>query len=92
MQENAGISERGRPSFRPQNATTGQSRLLQHGDQQFRHVFRAELMHDIGAMLFDGSMTDPEFRADVLVGVPRDDKPKDIAFPRRQRLSAGKSH
>src|SRR5204862_3078691 len=53
-------------------------------------IARAELLHDVGAVVLDGAGTDAELAARLLVGSAGRELLEHLALSPRQRLAAGK--
>src|SRR5262245_20242748 len=60
-----------------------------HDTDQVGDVARAELLHDVGAVVLDGTRADAERAAGFLVGRTAGELLEHLTLPARQRLASG---
>src|SRR5438128_2717941 len=68
---------------------SGLARGGHHDPDQIGGIPRPELLHDIGAVVLDGTRTDPEMPSRFLVGRAGGELLEHLAFPARQWLASG---
>src|ERR1700753_2592475 len=69
---------------------SGRARGGQHNSNEIGGIPGAELLHDVGAMIFDRTRADAEFASGFLVGGAGCEALQHFAFAPRQRFAAWK--
>src|SRR3977135_215339 len=79
--------------FRPASSVPDRNSVAlgsHHDADEIGGIARAELLHDVGTVIFDGARADPEVASGFLVGRARRELLQHLAFAPRQGFTPGK--